>query len=906
MYTTPVPRHTSAASAASNTKGRSPLRPNNNDMSEMRASSTGDLNSSRLSQIVESPRASNQALNAARFNLDNVTPPPLNTTPSMTSGSFGSSAITPKQIQGSSASGRSMGGAATLNQRAHGQDSPVMNETLSVIDEHITDMGTPRHSIATAERRGTNDSGSEYSNNLDARFSYIPGQETDDEEDQAHTENEVGSWSPRQVAEYLAAVGIDRKQCEVLREQEINGEVLLGLDRSTLLMPEFDLGKLGPRLYLWQKIDSLQKEVTATKHSRQNSMTTAANDNNRSQNRSSSERSLQQSLASPTSPTSRPISNQRQQSSPNFQNSIPRSPLPFGTPNSGTSSPNRPSAALVRELNHSRRHSSADFGSPTSPDIRNESGTFSPLNRPPHRKDGSFDRSWTMGGAGSTVGSQPGSPDVSGLSTQHLRQLSSSSSTAVSAAVIRDPTELDRGYMSGGDIETGNSRRKRDSHARSQSYNNEQRRKSGTAVPSQSPGDTDLSLDSSSNKKTSNEPELMKKPIASQKTLTTAPTVTKLEYDTSSAKPQPDEPESPSLQSPVSKMSFIKKGKSRMSGMRASSDAVTGIEKASAISGVAIDSPVGTDPSMSSRSLELDPATSKTQPPINGRPAKSIARRKKSKKDTSAYRNGLMSISPKEQMIGCDYSGWMKKKSSKFITLWKPRLFVLKGRRLSYYYSESDTREQGLIDISFHRVIAADNERVTGLHAALTGAASSPASPENATTPTLASQETSEAQNDGIFIFKLTPPRTGHSGANFTQPEEHYFACDNAAQGRAWMAALMKVTIDLDTSAPIKTTYNQQTISLSKAIALRHRPPNLLDVEEDEVETGEKKDGKEAESGGLGIDLDGAPKEASQTQTAPPAYEEKGSTKAVEKGEESAIENLAEPDLKEVGTAAVE
>jgi hypothetical protein len=33
-------------------------------------------------------------------------------------------------------------------------------------------------------------------------------------------------------------------------------------------------------------------------------------------------------------------------------------------------------------------------------------------------------------------------------------------------------------------------------------------------------------------------------------------------------------------------------------------------------------------------------------------------------------------------------------------TTWKPRLFVLRGRRLSYYYSEDDTEERGLIDIT--------------------------------------------------------------------------------------------------------------------------------------------------------------------------------------------------------------
>jgi hypothetical protein len=59
-----------------------------------------------------------------------------------------------------------------------------MNETLSVIDEHITDMNGPHHhSMLGTDRRGTNDSGSEYSSHIDHRLSYINGEETDEEEE---------------------------------------------------------------------------------------------------------------------------------------------------------------------------------------------------------------------------------------------------------------------------------------------------------------------------------------------------------------------------------------------------------------------------------------------------------------------------------------------------------------------------------------------------------------------------------------------------------------------------------------------------------------------------------------------------------------------------------------------------
>lgn len=105
----------------------------------------------------------------------------------------------------------------------HGQDSPVMNETLSVIDEHITDMNSPHHSIVGAERRVGTDSGSEYSSHLDQRLSYINGEETDEEEEGFHSREEVGKWTSDQVAEYLFTAGVETKHCEVFRDQEISG-----------------------------------------------------------------------------------------------------------------------------------------------------------------------------------------------------------------------------------------------------------------------------------------------------------------------------------------------------------------------------------------------------------------------------------------------------------------------------------------------------------------------------------------------------------------------------------------------------------------------------------------------------------------------------------------------------------
>lgn len=249
---------------------------------------------------------------------------------------------------------------------------------------------------------------------------------------------------------------------------------------------------------------------------------------------------------------------------------------------------------------------------------------------------------------------------------------------------------------------------------------------------------------------------------------------------------------------------------------------------------------------MDSPDATKSPSTVATQ---NSRQSK-----RKGKKDTSAYTRGLLNVSPREAMKDAEYSGWMKKKSNTLMTTWKPRLFILKGRRLAYYYSEDDEQEKGLIDISFHRVLPADNEKLTGLHATLTGASSTPNMPANATMPTMVDAQAGRdptAVSDSIFIFKLVPPRAGLSRAvNFTKPTVHYFAVPNIKQGRLWMAALMKATIDRDDTQPIVTSYQQKTISLAKARAMRHRPPALMNLDE-RIEGGEEALGDGSD--GLGI-----------------------------------------------------
>jgi hypothetical protein len=83
-------------------------------------------------------------------------------------------------------------------------DSHVLHETLNVIDEHMTEMGS---APGNGGMRNATDSGSEYSSHIDHRISYIHGEETDEEEEAAHSRIEVESWSADQVAEYLFTAG---------------------------------------------------------------------------------------------------------------------------------------------------------------------------------------------------------------------------------------------------------------------------------------------------------------------------------------------------------------------------------------------------------------------------------------------------------------------------------------------------------------------------------------------------------------------------------------------------------------------------------------------------------------------------------------------------------------------------
>ncbi|KAF2032931.1 hypothetical protein EK21DRAFT_59578 [Setomelanomma holmii] len=823
------------------------------------------------------------------------TPAPLKSTPSTEPLHFGIPAPQSDVLRRTSLNTTPRSISMTLSGEAPQEDetigSPVMHETLSVIDEHITDMSTPRHSVVGKDLR-VNDSGSEYSSHH--RLSYINGQETDEEENSAHTEEEVKTWSPARVAEYLEDVGVETKHCDVFREQDIDGEALLGVDRNFIFMQEFDLGPMGPRLRTWMKINALQSEVKNAKEAAKALQTVPPHDAlDDYPSETSRMRAASTGAVLPRIPTLRESMGSR--GSATRQNTMPRamssagrthieatSPLIQHTPASPSmGSPVRPSAASIRSMNHNRRHSSIDYNQGVPPPGTPGSGK-APTSAPgpaSHKKTPSFDRGWTMG-----------PPQKS---PQELRRPSSSHHHGHSASTngtafdsresgLNDSAELDRGYFSGGEIDSRKNRnvlRKREStggHSRNASYNTESGRRTASfsrrhsrigSADSLAPSHTSAAAKqyfgtSPKNERSSSAMDFVR-PLKPMNEMN--PTVTKLTYDSHSIDAIANSPHvpgsetsstgraSPSPAAQTASHSFFKK---RSTGLRAISDAITGGEKANASTGDMTASPIKDSPMQSptrtgsttpsgtsvSKSFELEKSEANKR--LTGSSTATKEGRKKTKKHgTSAYLKGRQQISPQVAMENCDYSGWMKKKSSSLMTTWKSRLFVLRGRRLAYYYSENDTEEKGLIDISSHRVLPANDEKMTGLHATITRAASSPSSPHNATIQTTASADSAngiEEDVSGMFIFKLVPPRAGlQRGVQFTKPIVHYFAVDSLAIGRLWMAALMKATIDRDETLPFTTTYQQKTISLEKARAMRQRPPNLMDDNDVDTASGD-------------------------------------------------------------------
>ncbi|KAL4973369.1 hypothetical protein BDW66DRAFT_106086 [Aspergillus desertorum] len=741
----------------------------------------------------------------------------------------------------------------TFNPHPNGPDSPVMNETLSVIDEHITDLSTPRHSVKpSADQRPINDSASEYSSHLDHRMSYINGHETDEEEGSQPSEEEVRRWEVEETVKQLRQLGVEDKHCDIFEEQEISGDVLLDMNQDFIMMKEFDFGVMGRRLKTWHKIKSFQEEIKGYK----DQQSSTARGSIAAFSTMSEERS--QSRAGQTGPLRPRVPNYRGSFSgtqhprlvSNNMQSETSSPIAPQSPTTGfMDHSRRPSAASIREINHQKRHSSMDATNRYS-----TSGETSPHVGMAHGKKGSFDRGWTMSLGAQRATPRPGTAlGASNTGSQHASSLD----PAVS-------DELERGYFSGPETDSrtqrkvlqkrasvaGSSRSLQSSHPDEQFRANRRRSRISSV---------DSIMDAPQHALNAGTTYPLPTSKGRLRSLSTRISAQQSSHSSgskgsgggflSSFAPRAGKSDSESARSSAQPLQQFKKAAPRFRravGLRVSDTAGKGGDE----SAVPVSPVNDTDPA-SVRTGSTTPSTSKSSERHStdgsGKTAEggiSVPRARpsvksgvKSKKDTSAYTRGLEKKTPQEQLVGCDFSGWMKKRSSNLMTTWKPRLFVLRGRRLSYYYSENDTEERGLIDITAHRVLRADTDPIIALHATITGATVSPTSPagsaqtgngsvlENGSTSD--SKRGSRSDKEGPFFFKLIPPKTTRT-VQFTKPAVHYFQVDSVQEGRKWMAALMKATIERDIHLPVETTNKQRTISLKEAQMSNQRPPALM------------------------------------------------------------------------------
>lgn len=733
-----------------------------------------------------------------------------------------------------------------------------MNDTLNSIDEHITDLSTPRQS--QAPRRHREDSESDYSTHLD-RQSFVSGPETDEEDNDTLDEATVRSWDHIQTASYLEHIGLDPAHCQIFKEQEITGDVLLDMDQSFINMKEYDFGVMGRRLKTWHKVRDFQHEVkgTSSKRTSDRGQNSSVEDFNRFTMQSmagpsplarSQERILSLRQSQHTPPISEEMADVPHplQPQPQPQQTYKRASWTAQTPPSSwraTMGAESPAPARNSNDRHSRRHSSIDFGS------HPELDSFSVPSTSSHKKQSS----WSL--AGSTAETTPSS------SIRPSTKVDDSVGRLSRATLGASPMDIDRGYFSGNDIDDRKTRNRLSKSPRIGHTRQTSMAETSTRTPAvkrharlSSTGsvrDPSMLPPSVASKAYHEMPVKGRMRSASARATSGAsssgglsPAVTNLETGATSTIGSPA----------IEKMKMQDRARKLM-GFRTTSEAVTFDEKTNASksppyleSSDFVASPVtgNTTPS-ATPSIDMDTPEDSIRgsdtPGLSNR--NTLLARPRTKQYTSAYTHGLLKMTPAEARKNCDHYGWMKKKSSGIMTTWKPRLFILRGRRLSYYYSESDTEERGIIDISSHKVLVANDDPMITIHASVTGATkpnSTPRISDPSASPT-------KLKSMSVFYFKLVPPKSGLSRAvQFTKPAIHYFQVDTVTEGRLWMGEIMKATIEHDLTS-FETTNKQKTISLAKARARKERPPELDDTKKDEE--GNTQDEKTLRQSGLMI-----------------------------------------------------
>ena len=831
---------------------------------------------------------------------------------------------------------------------AQGLRSPVVEDTLSDIEEAISEisnrrqsrtsqvmqnhnrrhssMPSPKHrpDIRLEPPMESNDSGSEYSvqdpppdvfddsdeHDDDGQFSPgLPIQGFMDSGDLRYTKAEVAAWSPADVSQYLQSREIPQATCRKFEEQEVTGAILLELEMP--MLKELELGSFGKRFEVWKEIEHLTKNLkppTTKPRSESDTgrMSIVSFSHSAQRTRSNTVGTV---LPRIQSQHNRPVSRQHRidvheanshvstpgdmlLTSTTIASSI-ASPTysAFEQPRSPPISPGRLNSEHRLTFGHDQFSAATGLNAAMSAGaaVLSAGGNDGRI----HQREGSFDRNWTTPATTTTTITGPPRPSTAtGMreppKPKHKPSQSGDTSfTADSGFSGSQPqTPNDRSYFSSGES-TSRGRRvlqKKSSHARKGSYTEEQRIRSATSnsrhsrVPSAETAKLSgpplsataaYHISSKEKRKSASYGSAADFNISTPGSSTKGTSIQSSRATDDSTGALSSYPPPPPIPTNPNRRSFSEHLKSTFEDMSPSPTSAGARSVASAEESA---------PSLTNTTESGDKAPDR--PPkadralmAAGKRIRSVSSgnglRQKSKKHTTAMMKGLKQTTPAEAAKDADYSGWMKKRGSTGVGAWKARFFVLNGRRLSYFYSNKDTRERGLIDITSHKVLPCTEDRLVGIHAALAAAASPTSSPKPLPSPlhqTLSSPKSptspakdsekptsdkkdkekkekgdkkdkaakaekkahKEEKDHGWFTFKLVPPAPGAAkGVTFTPPRLHYLATDSREDGKKWMAAIMKATIDRDETKPVVTSYSAKTISLQKAQELRTRPPEL-------------------------------------------------------------------------------
>lgn len=840
-----------------------------------------------------------------------------------------------------------------------GMRSPVLEDTLSDIEEAITDISNSRQRRSSDRRHSSmqavaparaltpaeeviEDSSSEYSRQeeiISNSNSEFEDDEEEDEEDEvaeaagdpdtvdhAHTEAEIKVWTPHQVSQYLQGRNIPLVTCQKFEDEEVTGATLLQLEMFHL--KELDIGSFGKRFEVWKEIESLVKKaktvvpmkhrsgsdvrlsmVDPTKDSppRQRSSTVAGtvlpripSQHNRAISRQHKINVQDANMLDVTVPGHGPLHTPMTISSQVLITPPSTGAGVFEAPRSPPISPQRAvdAGANYRRMSGTKRLSGHDFSPATALNAALSAGaailSAGGTDGTSHQRGSSFDRNWQIspvgGGARPSTGSQKSEYGHKMSTSVGTGDTVFTGDSGFSGSQPHTPkvTTTERSYFSSGESTPRErkvlQKKNGGSQSRKSSYTEEQRLRSATAHSRQSRIGSTSSVETTNRK-----PSPIYTAAQAYHARGSSKDKTKRASASFSGAPEGFPYDAPRL-SPAPSTEATGHQK------RADDDAAIGraispstppppLPHARSVSeqlppmgedgARSIDSLNGSTPSIAA-TAESDPLCGTPERPpkaersmtsptsgrrIRGVSSGSALRQKSKKHNTSAWEKGLREITPQEAAEEADFSGWMKKRGSSGIGVWKRRFFVLQGRRLAYFYSDKDTKERGLIDITSHRVLPATEDRLVALHAsfaAATSPSSSPAiststSPQPPTTansvdsqksptspPGSVGEKEKEKERDkekpkdiekdkGWFTFKLVPPAPGATkGVTFTPPRLHYFATDTREEGKKWMGAIMKATIDRDESKPVISSYNAKTISLAKARELRARPPDML------------------------------------------------------------------------------